>query len=86
MNNMISNPYSIALLIISFLLVLFAVFNKKLRRAHNSEVKGLKENFENLTKKEQLAHKKAENWAVVILEILIWSFFILGGIFLSTKT
>ena len=83
---MLSNPYSIVLLISSFLLIVFAVFNKKLRSAHNKEVKELKENFENLTKEEQLAHKKTENLAVLILEISIWSFFILGGIFLSTKT
>jgi len=83
---MLSNPYSIALLIVSFLLILFAVFNKKLRKAHNQEVNALKDNFNNLTKEEQLAHKKAENWAVVIFEITIWSCFILGGIYLTTNT
>ena len=82
---MLSNPYSVILLIVSFLLIVLAVCNKRLRKAHNKEVKLLKENFDNLTKKEQVAHKRTENWAVVILEISIWSFFILGGIFLSTN-
>ncbi len=82
---MLNNPYSIALFIVSFLLIVFAVFNKSLGRAHTKEVTLLQENLENLTKKEQLPHKKTDNWAVVIFEILIWSFFILGGIFLSTN-
>ena len=82
---MLSNPYSIALLIVSFLLIVFAACNKRLRKVHDEDVRLLKENFDNLTKKEQIAQKRTENWAVVILEISIWSFFILGGIFLSTN-
>ena len=52
--------------------MLFEILSKKLRKAHDEEVKVLKENFKNLTKTEKLAQKKAASWAVVILEISIW--------------
>jgi len=82
---MLSNPYSIALLIGSFLLILFAVLNKNLRKKHNKEVKEIKDQFEKLTKKEQSSLKRIDNWAVVILEVSFWSLIIFGGFYLGTK-
>jgi len=64
-----NNPWSITILLISAVLILFAVFSKKLHRMHKRDVEKLKEQYDSLSKADKLAKKKTETIAISLIAL-----------------
>ena len=65
-----NNPFSITILIISGILLLCAIFSKKLHRMHKKDVENLKKRNESLSDLEKSSQKNTQNWAISILVLL----------------
>ena len=64
-----NNPWSILVLIISTVLILFAIFSRKLHRMHKRDVEKLKNENDSLSKEEKSTKKKTEGLVISLIAL-----------------
>ena len=64
-----NNPWSISVLIISTVLILFAIFSRKLHRMHKRDVEKLKNENDSLSKEEKSTKKKTEGLVISLIAL-----------------